>query len=170
LIFEVIDVHRRRRKTGDHARMSTPPPLPPNSPAARPAPGWMQRNWKWAVPVMAVCATAIVAALIAGLLFGVRSMMLGSEPYQVALREAQLDPKLSKRLGSPIEPGFMPTGSIHTSGGSGEAALQIALSGPKGEATLFVDARRQAGEWRYRSLRVAFADGSEPLDLLPLEP
>jgi hypothetical protein len=147
--------------------MSQPPPLPSSPP--RPA-GWMQRNWKWAVPVMAICATTIVAALIVAALFGVRSMMHSSEPYQVALREAQADSRLVERLGTPIEPGFMPMGEISTSGAGGEASLQIALSGPRGEATLYVEARREAGQWRYRTLQVEFADGGERLELLPLEP
>lgn len=150
--------------------MNSPPPLPPSSRAAEPAPGWMQRNWKWAVPVMAVCAIAIVAALIAGLLFGVRSMMLDSKPYQVALREARRDPQLAERLGAPIEPGFMPMGQISTSNDSGKASLQIALTGPKGRATLYVEAWREAGQWRYRTLQAAFPDGGERLELLPLEP
>jgi len=137
---------------------------------SQPELGWMQRNWKWAVPVMAVCAAAIVAALVAALLFGVRSMMQGSEPYRVALREARLEPKLVKRLGKPIEPGFMPMGSINTSGDGGAASLQIPLSGPRASATLLVQARREAGQWRYHTLQAVLADDGERIDLLPLEP
>jgi hypothetical protein len=58
------------------------------------------------------------------------------------------------------------TGNIHVSGASGDAGLSIPLSGPNGEATLFVEARKSAGRWTYSTLIVEIKATQQRIDLL----
>ena len=136
-----------------------PPPLPPSSnpPHTMPTPsrGWWQRHWKWALPVAIVTAIALAALAIAALLFGVRSTLVGSDVYQDAVARARADREIIALIGEPMTEGFLPAGSINTStlgGGTGEAGLIVTLTGPKGEGTLYVEAKRKRGQWRYGSL------------------
>ncbi|WP_052773056.1 cytochrome c oxidase assembly factor Coa1 family protein [Luteimonas sp. FCS-9] len=137
---------------------ATPPPLPagPTVPHAAPPPrGWWQRNWKWALPVAIVSALALAAAAFAALLFGIRGSLIGSDVYQDAVARARAHPEMVALIGEPMTEGFMPMGSVSSSttgGGSGEADLMVTLTGPDGSGTLFVEAGRARGQWRYASL------------------
>lgn len=70
-----------------------------------------------------------------------------STAYEMAISRATENETVLEALGEPIEAGFFVSGSIQTSGGSGNADLSIPISGPKGEATLYVTANKEAGEW-----------------------
>jgi hypothetical protein len=91
--------------------------------------------------------------------------MKSSEVYQVALERAQNDPEVQEALGTPIEAGFLVTGSIQTQGLSGDASLNIPISGPTGSGTVFASARRENGEWIFYTLAVA-VDGRDDLIVL----
>ncbi len=129
-------------------------------------PGWWARNWKWAVPAgVSVLVAGFVGfcALIVMLVFGV---MKHSEVYQTAVSEAQAEPAVIGALGVPIEEGLFVTGNIQISGPSGSADLAIPVSGPDGNATIYVVAEKRAGAWQYSTLEVAVHDTGETIDLL----
>jgi hypothetical protein len=68
------------------------------------------------------------------------------------------------RLGAPIKVGWFTSGNINLNGPSGSASLAIPLSGPKGAGTVYVEAKRRAGTWRYETLEFAPDSG----DRVPL--
>ena len=55
-------------------------------------------------------------------------------------------------LGDPIEAGWLMSGSINTSGNSGDANFTIPVSGPKGKGTVYVEAYKDGGNWQYTQL------------------
>ena len=129
-------------------------------------PGWWARNWKWAVPsgvFVLVAGFVGFCALIVMLVFGV---MKNSEVYQTAVSEAQAEPAVIGALGVPIEEGLFVTGNIQISGPTGSADLAIPVSGPEGNATIYVVAEKWAGEWQYSTLQVAVHGTGERIDLL----
>jgi hypothetical protein len=130
---------------------------------------WWGRNWKWVVP--AGCLTLLAA--FAGLLLLIFALAFGSlrssEPYQQSVATALASPEVRELLGEPIEVGWFLSGTIHTAGAGGSAELAIPLAGPKGSGTLYVEAKKAAGEWRIELLRLVMADGRVRLDLLPGE-
>lgn len=138
--------------------MSSVPPLR--------APGWWQRNWKWFVPLLA----ALVLTLFAGAVLALMSMVLGmiksSDAYQQPLQQAQRDPAVIAALGGPVEPGWMVMGNISVNGPSGEASLQIPLSGPRASGDLFVEGSKSAGVWTFQTLSVQPDAGGQRIDLL----
>ncbi len=133
---------------------------------SKPAPNWWARNWKWLVP--AGCLTGVVGvagfiALIVGLVFG---LIKSSTPYQQALEQAQQDPVVISRLGTPIRGGLLVSGSVNLSGGTGQANLAIPLQGSRGSGTLYVEARQSAGTWTYSTLTVQPDSAGGPISLL----
>jgi len=112
-----------------------------------PPPNWWSRNWKWFVPALVVTGMALIAAFILAIMGFVFGMMKSSEPYQTGLSRARADAAVVAALGEPISPGYFVQGSID------------------GSATLYVEARKQAGEWHYETLVVALDEGGQRIDL-----
>lgn len=137
---------------------------PPQPPYPTQHGGWFARNWKWFVALIVV-GLLLVAGAVVGIFALVFSLIKSSEVYTHALAQARADPQVVAVLGEPIEEGFMPSGSIEISGGSGNADLSITIHGPKGSATIYVVATRQAGRWTYDILEVALPGSAERIDL-----
>lgn len=129
-------------------------------------PGWFRRNWFWAVPLGCLLPILLCAGLIGGGMFAAFRMIRQSEPFTTGLEAARVNPEVQQALGEPIEAGTLITGQINFSGSSGSADLAIPLKGPKGQATLAVNATRTDGVWKYTVLRVTIP-GREPIDLQP---
>lgn len=114
------------------------------------------------------CLTGLVGvagfiALIVSLVFG---LLKSTTPYKEALAKAQRDPVVIGRLGTPIQGGFLVSGNVSLSGGTGEAQLAIPLQGSRGSGTLYVEARQKAGTWTYSTLTVRPDGAGEAISLL----
>lgn len=138
-----------------------PPPLP-----AAPRRGWWQRHWRWAVPLLCLFGAAAFAGFVALLMFAVIEGMRSSDTYATAMQRAREHPQVTAALGTPIEPGWYLSGRMSESGTSGQASLQIPISGPEGAADLYVEAEKTAGRWTYSTLMVDVDGRGEPIDLL----
>ena len=69
-------------------------------------------------------------------------------------------------LGSPITEGFLVSGNTNVDGASGEANLSIPITGPKGNGTIYVAARKSLGQWNYSGLVVEIAKTHQRINLL----
>ena len=133
--------------------------------AAQPS-SWFNRNWKWVVSVACVLMVAIIGGFIFAVFMLVSRLMHSSGSYQQAMARARQDSTVIAALGTPIEDGFWMTGKISENGDSGNANLQIPLSGPKGDAMLYLTARKSAGVWSYSHLQVRIDSTNQQIDLL----
>lgn len=97
---------------------------------------------------------AIIALFVGGILYAVNASFTSSDVYQNAVAKAQSNPQVRDELGDPIQPGWFTMGSLSTFGLSGDADLQIPISGPRNGGTLFASARRANGVWQYYTLAV----------------
>jgi hypothetical protein len=93
--------------------------------------------------------------------------MRSSDAYQLAFAAAQREPSVTAVLGAPIRAGWLTTGQVNVSGASGNASLEIPISGPRGSGTIAVRAHKSAGKWTFSSLDVRIPGRATPLDLLP---
>ena len=134
-----------------------------------PQPNWWSRNWKWFVP--AGCLTLILLfCLFIGLIFTiVMGSMKSSDAYKQAVAKARANPTVVAKLGTPIAEGYFVSGNINVQNNSGNADLQIPISGPKGKAVIHAVASKSAGKWEYSRLTVTI-EGQPELDLLEPEP
>jgi hypothetical protein len=102
-------------------------------------------------------------ALLFSFVFG---MMKSSDVYSQALTRAKASPAVIEALGTPITEGYFTSGSIQETGPSGSAELSIPISGPKGAATIYLEARESAGQWSFSKLVVEIATPNQRIDLL----
>lgn len=126
---------------------------------------WLGRNWKWVVPVGCLSMLVVGLVLVAAMSYFMFGLIKHAEPYQHALSAAQTDSALVQVLGAPIQPGLTVKGGIHLTGDDGTADFSFPVHGPKGEATVFVAARRVRAHWQYEVIE---ADVGRPqrIDLL----
>lgn len=127
---------------------------------------WWGRNWKWFVPTLCFLLLLAFFGFIGLIFYGVATMMHSSDAYQMAIHEAKKSPDVIDKIGEPITEGFFTTGSINTNGGSGSADMAIPISGPKGEATIYVSATKSVGRWKFRDLVVEIESSQDRIDLL----
>ncbi len=137
--------------------MNAPPPL---SPPRRP--DWLQRHWKWAVPV----AVAVLAAACLAFVLGLTSLIKRSQAYTLAVAQARENPAVVRALGEPITEGWWVVGEVSFTNDAGSARLIIPLHGPQASGTLHVTAEREAGVWRFEDLVLVSDVLAPPLDLL----
>ncbi|MCC8457712.1 cytochrome c oxidase assembly factor Coa1 family protein [Photorhabdus aegyptia] len=116
---------------------------------------WVVRKWKW----MIVC---FMPVLLVGVFMIAMTAIKSSEPYKKALSLAQSNPAVKSILGQPIEAGWFVSGSISES----DAGFEIAIKGNRSGGTVYVDADKHAGHWRYKSITVQLDDGGQSIDLL----
>ena len=148
--------------------MQSPPKL------GNPKGDWATRNWKWLVPLL--CLAVVAGA--AGFFALIEGFIRSSDAYTGAVARARSAPAVVDALGTPIKEGFLVTGNVNISGPSGRADLAIPLSGPKGEATVYVAARKSLGAWHFVGLVVEIKGTATRIDLserkgeadLPTEP
>ena len=97
-------------------------------------------------------------------------IMKQSEAYKIALARAQANPAVIEAIGSPISQTGIVSGNSNVNGAIGEANLSIPLSGPKGKATLCVEAKKSADTWFFQTMVVKIEKNGERIDLnkLPL--
>lgn len=144
--------------------MNPTPTLPPPMPQP-PPPGWLQRNWKWFVPVTVVSAFCLFLGLIFLFVSAIFGIIKSSVPYQEGLAKAVANPQVQSALGTPVTDGFFSSGNISTAGDSGRASLEIPISGPKGKGNIHVEANKSAGVWTYSTLEVAIPGQPEKIQL-----
>ncbi len=141
----------------------TPPPIP-----FQPKGNWWTRNWKWFVPTGCLTVLILFATFIALIVMIVFSAMKSSDVYKDALERAKAEPAVIEALGSPIKDGMFVSGSTNVNGASGEANLAIPIYGPKGKATIYVVAKKSAGEWKDSVLAVEIEKTKQRIDLLKI--
>ncbi len=129
-------------------------------------PGWWSRNWKWVVPTGCLGMALALASLVVLMVWSVGRMMKSSDAYRMAIARAKANPEVVRALGEPIEEGFFVSGSIQTAGSSGSASLTCPIRGPKGKGTVYVEAVRFAGEWRFRELKAGLPGQAGLVDLM----
>lgn len=109
--------------------------------------------------------TAVVFICIGLSLGFITNIFKSSDVYQTALAKAQSSPEVIRELGTPIQAGWLVLGSISTQGLSGDADLQIPISGPNNSGWLFASARRANGVWQFYTLAVTVNGRDGIIDL-----
>jgi hypothetical protein len=149
--------------------MSTQPNQIPNSVAASPGftptiarKGWFSRNWKWVVPALLIVFVGLPLALIGS----VFAAMKNSDVAKESLLRAQGSPLVVQKLGTPMEEGWLVSGSINISTTSGDADLAVPISGPKGQGKIYVTAHKSAGAWDYQVMEAAIEGSDQRINLL----
>lgn len=99
---------------------------------------------------------------VAAIFYFVFGAMKKSDVYVEAVKRAQNSTEVQSVLGTPIEPGWMLSGSFNYENGSGSANFKIPVKGPKGEATVVaVGEKAVGGAWIYSQLEAVLPNGTK---------
>ena len=131
------------------------------------APDRSRRGGSLKLLLLVAIGAAAIICVAAGSVFIALS---NSDATQTALERANASPTLTNRIGTPVQRGWIVTGSIKVRGSSGNVDVAVPVSGPKGGATVYARGRKEAGLWIYDLIEAAPDDGSERIDLLKSEP
>jgi hypothetical protein len=134
----------------------------PQSTARR---SWWHRNWKWFVPVgvLALLLSCVGAPTL--FVVSVFGIMKSSAAYTESLALVQADPEVREAIGSPVQAGLLVGGNISVEGSSGRADLLYPVSGPEGEAQVYVVAEKSSGQWTFTQLIVEIESTGETIEL-----
>jgi len=128
--------------------------------------GRFGRDAGWKLALLFLIGAALLAAFV-GLLFGVLSYSFhNSYVFNEAISRAERNPQVVSRIGTPLRPGWLPEGHIRISGDSGTAHMEIPVTGPRGKATIRLDASKASGTWHFSVLEIEFEGQTRWLDLL----
>ena len=120
------------------------------------------RGWRQWLMLGAVGFVVLFVAIVL-LVF---ALLKRSEPAKLALQRASAHPAAIDRMGTPLEVGWVVTGSLRNAGwDGGTVRLSLPVRGPKGRGTITVRGVRVDGRWTYSVLRLVPDDGSAPVDL-----
>lgn len=125
----------------------------------------LSKGWKLGIAVLAPASLVVLFAV--PMLVAVNTMMRNSGAYKLTMATAQASPCVTGALGSPLQAGWMISGSTEESTIEGSAALSIPVKGPKGTGDLDVVAKKPNGSWTMKSL--AFTHGSTRSNLIPTD-
>src|SRR5205823_13882660 len=81
------------------------------------------------------------------------------------LARARATPGVSEAIGASISQAGIVSGNSNVNGPTGETNLSIPLSGPKGKATLYVEAKKSADIWLFQTMVVKIEKTGERIHL-----
>lgn len=142
---------------------------PPTLPSATPPPGYLRRNWRWLLPLVALVLLGAFAGLVGWGLTSWGKAAHASVPMREALRRAGCSVEVVAALGEPLRSDRLPHGNMSGgSDGSRTVALAVGVHGPEGSGRLYVHGRRHGDVWDYPVMYVLL-DDEQTLDLSALD-
>ncbi|GLR04368.1 hypothetical protein GCM10007906_19560 [Vibrio hyugaensis] len=115
-------------------------------------------------------AGLIIFFVIFPLFFILIGNMLKGEAFDQSMVAISQNSEVIEIVGEPIEAGYFVMGSIQTSGENGEASLQYAISGPKGEADVYVQAYKEMEAWELYNVIVHWPESDKSINVvMPVE-
>jgi hypothetical protein len=127
---------------------------------------WLDRNWKWFVPVLTVIVVLCVATFVVGLFSLIEYSFRASYPYQHAIEVAKASAAVREEIGDPFQVAWFASGNIRVSGQDGHAELSIPISGLRGTGRFIVVANKRGGRWTFDTLKVQVNGQNAPINLL----
>lgn len=114
----------------------------------QPQRGWIRRNLIWLIPVGGLGSIALCAGCCGGVMLLAFGALRSSDAYQQGLAKACADPRVIAELGAPVEAAsYFPSGNISIHNNQGDAKLDFSVAGPRGEASVHVEATMAGGAW-----------------------
>lgn len=120
---------------------------------------WMLLGGCGCLFVIAGCAGLV------GMIFtGVRTMMMKSDSYEVAMQALSDSQAAEDAVGAPFKPGLLFSGSVSVSNGRETCDYSFPVSGPNGTGKVYVRGECDRGECDLRTLELETR--GERIDLL----
>jgi len=122
----------------------------------------VQRKWAlWGVVVWLG-----FAALFVAMFFTITAVFRNTEVAQLALAAAAANPQVAQLTGKPMSTGT-PSGEISESSTRGSASIAFSVQGPNGRGTVFVEAKKELGQWKIERMVLQDEGAGRRIDLVP---
>jgi hypothetical protein len=120
---------------------------------------------KW---VLLGCGTVILLGVlcVVTLLVLIFGSIRSSQVVRMAVAQAERNPEVQRTLGTPLKVGWFISGDFHTTGSTGTANASIPVHGPRGSGTIYLVARKSAGQWTFERLEIELPGHSERVNLM----
>ena len=100
------------------------------------------------IAIIITAAVLVFVMLIGAFVFGITSILRNHPSHLAAQEYIRANPEITAAIGEVEGFGFMPGGSIHMSGGRGDADFAINVRGTHGNARVFIELQmRSGGDW-----------------------
>lgn len=127
---------------------------------------WLDRHAAWKIPLAIVAGVILLCAFVGTVFTIVSYSFHKSFVFNEAIARAERNPQVVNRIGTPLKAGWLPTGNIQVSGDTGTAQMEIPVTGPRGNATIRLDARKASGTWRFSVVEIEFEGETNWISLL----
>ncbi len=124
----------------------------------------------WVVPVGCLTPILLGGGCVAVIVSAVFGLLRSTWAYSEGIELARHNKTVVAKLGEPIEPGWLVSGSVQINGPAGTAQLAIPLSGPQNSGTLYVVAHKIADQWQWDRAEVEIKGEPARVDLLGKPP
>lgn len=131
---------------------------------------WLDRHARWKIPLGCLIVILLLCAFVAIVFTVVEVSFSKSVVYQQALARAGRNPEVVSRLGEPLKPGRVLQGQINVSGSTGNASMNIPVTGPRGKGTIVLKAHKLNGAWVFRTLYLQLDGQSGTVNLIASPP
>ncbi len=123
----------------------------------------VQRNWAIAGAVVyGVGVLFVVAPIVAAVVI---FSSLG--PFETVKEEARTNPQIAEIVGTPVEVGWFTAGSVSQQNETGDADVNVSVSGPLASGTLRMVSTRQNGVWVVRKLVLTLDGTGQAIAITP---
>ena len=120
----------------------------------------VQRKWAiWAVVVYVALIGLTAPGIIA-----VPYILKSSDAYRMAVTRLERSPQAIAALGAPISTGY-PWGSITVSAPKGQAEFSFSATGSRSKGTVYLDASKDFGVWKFNRLELRVDGRANAIDL-----
>ena len=127
---------------------------------------WLDRNAGWKIPLGCLTLIVLAGGFFAVVFTVVETSFRKSVVYEQAIDRANRNAKVASQIGVPLRPGRIAQGQLKVSGSEGTAHMAIPVTGSRGKATIFLDARKSNQSWQFLTLQIQFEDQPDCLNLL----
>ncbi|MEM8960602.1 MAG: cytochrome c oxidase assembly factor Coa1 family protein [Acidobacteriota bacterium] len=119
---------------------------------------WYESPWTWIIGCGGCSCLLLILSpflLVGGVGVGALGSLRNLDVVKDAVQLAEADERVQAALGTPLERGWLPQGSINLTNGEGEADMSIPVEGPKGKGVVHFQAVQNGGDsWRFDILEV----------------
>jgi hypothetical protein len=109
-------------------------------------------------------AVLFFALVFGGIFGGVMGAIKNSDAYKMSVELVEKSSEVKEEIGNIKSYGWFPGGSVNVNGSSGEAKLNISVTGEKGEGTVETELVKKGGKWNFTS--AVFYLKNKEIDLL----
>ena len=117
------------------------------------------------MPVGCLLPVLFLGGCALAIFFFAMGVLKQTDGYKTALARAQENPAVIEAIGSPISQTGIVSGNSNANGATGELNLSIPLRGPKGKATLYVEAKKSTEIWYFQTMVVKIEKTGKRIDL-----